>query len=195
MSDLAYPLQRPADTANDYTAFRFLALQQLLRVQTMTLVQVQTVHGGGIGATPTVDVLPLADQVDGAGNAIPQVTLYGRPCLRIAAGSNALILDPQQGDIGVMGFCSRDMSSILASRQHGPPPTGRIFSYADGIYLGAIPSEAPTQYIFFGSSIALETPEVDASDNLSVGNGATGTFTTGTGQTVDVIDGIVVNIY
>ena len=36
---------------------------------------------------------------------------------------------------------------------------------------------------------------VVTTDNVSVGNGASGTFTTGTGQTVDVINGIIVNIY
>ena len=145
--DNATPLQRPVDTATEYQALKFLIWQQLLKVQTITLVQVQAVHGGGIGATPTVDVIPLADQVDGAGNAIPQVTLYGRPCMRWAAGPNAIVLDPQQNDIGVMGFASRDISSILSSRQHGPPPSARAFAYADGIYLGGLPNAAPQNYV------------------------------------------------
>lgn len=44
-------------------------------------------------------------------------------------------------------------------------------------------------------NIDLESPVVDTSDNLNVGTGATGTFTTGTGQTVTVADGIVTNIF
>lgn len=45
-----------------------------------------------------------------------------------------------------------------------------------------------------GGAIQLNA-DVETSDNVAVGNGASGTFTTGTGQTVDVLDGIVVNIY
>lgn len=44
-------------------------------------------------------------------------------------------------------------------------------------------------------AITLNAPSVIASDNLSVGNGATGSFTTPTGQTVAVQDGIVTNIF
>lgn len=44
-------------------------------------------------------------------------------------------------------------------------------------------------------AITLNTPSVIASDNLSVGNGATGSFTTPSGLTVAVQDGIVTNIF
>ena len=168
-ANVANPVQAPTDTANEYTALRFLVWQMLLKAQTMTLVEVQAVHGGGVGATPTVDVLPLADQVDGAGNAIPQVTLYGRPCMRWAAGSNAIILDPQQGDIGVMGFASRDISSVLSSRQHGPPPTTRAFDYADGIYLGGIPKDPPSNYVQIDTDGTVNIVSTQAI-NLTVGS-------------------------
>ena len=46
-----------------------------------------------------------------------------------------------------------------------------------------------------GSSVALMAPLVIATQNLQVGNGATGSFTTPTGQVVTVQDGIVTNIY
>jgi hypothetical protein len=45
------------------------------------------------------------------------------------------------------------------------------------------------------SGITLKAPTVSVSDNLVVGNGATGSFTTPTGQTVTVQDGIITNIY
>lgn len=45
-----------------------------------------------------------------------------------------------------------------------------------------------------GSSVTLDTPEVKATHNLTVGAGATGTFTAASGETVTVQDGIVVNI-
>lgn len=41
----------------------------------------------------------------------------------------------------------------------------------------------------------IDTPQTSTSKNLSAGNGATGSFTTPTGNVVDVVDGIVVNIF
>lgn len=43
--------------------------------------------------------------------------------------------------------------------------------------------------------VLITTPGAEASENLTVGNGASGTFTTPTGQTVTVQDGIVTNIF
>lgn len=189
----ATPLQRPVDTATEYQAQKFVIWQQLLRVQTITLVQVVAVHGGGIGATPTVDVLPLSDQVDGAGNAIPQVTLYGRPCMRWSAGPNAIVLDPQVNDIGVMGFASRDISSILSSRQHGPPSSGRVFAYADGIYLGGIPEETPTNYVEIAPNgainivstqpISLQAPQINITGPVN----ANGAIISNAGEVTDAL--------
>lgn len=45
------------------------------------------------------------------------------------------------------------------------------------------------------SGIILTAPLVVVSQNLQVGNGATGSFTTPTGQTVTVQDGIITSIY
>lgn len=43
--------------------------------------------------------------------------------------------------------------------------------------------------------VQLVAPNVSTSANMAVGTGATGSFTTGTGQIVTVQDGIVINIY
>lgn len=51
-----------------------------------------------------------------------------------------------------------------------------------------------TQPAGFGGAVGIDASVV-TTDNLSVGNGASGSFTTANGQTVDVIDGIIVNIY
>jgi phage baseplate assembly protein V len=46
-----------------------------------------------------------------------------------------------------------------------------------------------------GGAAAVTTPEASVSGNLTVANGASGSFTTPTGQTVTVQDGVVTNIY
>jgi hypothetical protein len=46
-----------------------------------------------------------------------------------------------------------------------------------------------------GGAVVLNAPQVVHTGNASVQNGVTGSFTTPTGQTVDVQDGIITNIY
>lgn len=45
------------------------------------------------------------------------------------------------------------------------------------------------------AGVTIDAPDVKATGNLRVGNGASGSFTTPTGQTVTVRDGIVTNIF
>jgi phage baseplate assembly protein V len=45
------------------------------------------------------------------------------------------------------------------------------------------------------SNVKLDTPEVNITGNLVCGNGASGSFTTPTGQIVTVNDGLITNIY
>lgn len=153
----ATPLEKPHDSATEVQALRFLILQRLLKVQTITVVEVQAVHGGGLGPVGTVDVLPLVNQVDGAGNPIPHQTIYGRPYVRWQGGVNAVILDPQEGDLGVCCFASRDISSVISSKQQSVPASGRIFSFADGLYMGGTLNDTPENYFMF-----------DAEGNISV---------------------------
>jgi hypothetical protein len=143
----ATPLQGPTSAATEEQALQFLILQRLLRVQTAIVVKVEAVTGAGLAPVGTVDVLPLVNQVDGAGKAVPHVTLYGRPYVRWQGGANAVILDPQIGDLGLMVFASRDISGVIKSKAAGPPPSFRLFSYADGIYVGGMLNGTPTSYL------------------------------------------------
>ena len=152
MSGTSTPLQKPTSSSNDFLEKQFLITQRLLKVQTVTLVEVLAVHGGGVAPVGTMDVLPLVDQIDGAGNAIKHVTLYGRPYVRVQGGAAAIIVDPQVGDIGVMVFGSRDLSAVIATGKEGPPPSRRMFECADGLYLYSIPRQAPTTYIYVSPS-------------------------------------------
>lgn len=156
-----FPQQQPTSAATEYQALQFMVLQRLMRVQTAILVKIEAVHGGGLGPVGTCDVLPLVDQIDGAGNVVPHQTIYGRPYLRQQGGASAVILDPSVGDLGLMVFCSRDISSVIASGASGPPASRRIFSYADGLYVGGALNGEPTQYIEFlpaGAGITIVSP-------------------------------------
>lgn len=147
---VATPLQQPTDADTDFQALRFFVKQRLLKIQTSTLVEVQAVHGGGVGPIGTVDVLPLVNQVDGAGNSIPHKTIYGRPYSRLMGGASAVIMDPAVGDKGLMVFASRDLTAVIVSQEQSPPPSLRTYSYADGLYVFSCLSDGdPTQYIEF----------------------------------------------
>jgi len=150
----ATPFQGPTDTATDFQALRFFIEQRLRKVQTFILVEVLAVKPAAVGdltgTVGTVDVQVLADQVDGAGNVVEHVTLYGRPYSRIQGGVNAFICDPQVGDIGGMAFASRDLSAVIEAQEHAPPGSARIFNYADGLYLGGFLNDTPENYVEIG---------------------------------------------
>ena len=232
--------QRPAAAGSEFNALAFLIQSMIGRIATATLVQVQAVtNAGGVSPVGFVDILPMVNQIDGAGVATQHLTIFRCPYLRLQGGANAVILDPQVGDIGIALFADRDISSATANKAPSNPGSARRFDMADGLYLGGVLNGAPSQYVQFSSAgiklhsptaVILEAPDVqisastveitapvttiDASVSLSItsaittitgnltvtgnvvaGTGATGSFTTPTGQTVDVQDGIVTNIF
>jgi hypothetical protein len=99
-----------------------------------------------------VDVLPLVSQVDGNGNATPHGTVTGLPWSRVQGGKNAIICDPQVGDIGYVVACDRDISGVVRSGKQSTPGSSREFDVADGIYAGGCLNVAPNQYLVFTTS-------------------------------------------
>lgn len=151
----------PWSTADEYNKIVFAIRALLSKLQTATLVQVMACsNDGDVDTIGTVDVMPLVNQLDGFGNPTPHGTVYALPYLRAAAGNNGLIMDPQEGDIGVAVFASRDISKVVSTQDQANPGSARQFDFADGIYLGSILSdEAPTQYIQFNDDgISIVTP-------------------------------------
>ena len=108
-----------------------------------------------------VDVVPMVNQIDGAGNATPHTTIYNIPYLRMQGGANAVILDPQPGDIGICVFASRDISKVKATKAQGNPGSYRNYSFADGMYMGGLLNGTPTQYVEFSAAgINVTSPSV-----------------------------------
>ena len=150
----------PTTEGSDWNALRFVVQQALNQIQTMTLVRVVAVSNAG-GAEPvgTVDVQPLVNQITGDRVAVPHGVVYGLPYFRLQGGANAIILDPQVGDIGICGFANRDISSVKASKAEANPGSFRTFDFADGLYLGGVLNGTPAQYVQFNASgIAVTTP-------------------------------------
>lgn len=211
--NVGYTPQESLYSANsDYNAISFVIKQMINKIGTNTVVQIVSVtNAGGVAAVGFCDVLPLVGQTDGSGNVTPHGVVHNLPYVRLQGGTNAIIMDPQVGDIGVAFFCMSDISAVKKSKAASPPGSGRRNSFADGIYLGGILNGIPVQYIRFIStgievisptqitltapivtinamtSINLETPIINTDGNFASTSGGASTFTGDLHVTGDVL--------
>lgn len=179
----------PTCASSEFNALSFLFSQMMGGNATATLVQVKAVtNDGGVSPVGTVDVQPMVNQTDGAGNATPHGIISGIPYFRLQGGTNAVIIDPQVGDIGVAVFASEDISVVKVTKATANPGSFRTFDWADGLYIGGFLNGTPIQYIQFieGGGIALKSTGkitlTDGAGSTIVMNGdntGTGTFSAG----------------
>ena len=142
----------------------FIIQQALSKVQTATVVKVIACsNDGGVSPVGTVDVQILVNQMGSlAGKmvGVPHVTMLGLPYLRIQGGVNAVIIDPQPGDIGIAVFASRDLTNVKSTKAQANPGSFRMHDFADGMYLGGLLNGVPTQYVQFGSGgVTIVSPD------------------------------------
>lgn len=145
---------------SDYNSLVFVFQQLINKLATVALVQVKAVtNAGGVSPVGTVDVQPLVNQLTGQGVPYPHGTIYKVPYFRLQGGANAVILDPQVGDLGMCAFCSRDISAAKTAKGVANPGSYRTFDWADGLYLGGFLNGTPTQYVqFTAGGIQLTSP-------------------------------------
>src|ERR1700761_16723 len=129
--------------STEFNALSFLINQILSGQWTITLCQVQSVSGGGVNSPPTVSVQPMVNQVDGQNNPTPHGIINGVPVFRLAAGTNAFIVDPVADDIGLLACASSDISAVINNKTPSNPGSFRTFSPSDGMYLGGFLSATP----------------------------------------------------
>lgn len=146
-----YPgYQQPSDGANEFAAHAFVINSIIGKLATAALVQVMAVtNSGGVSAVGFVDVQPMVNQVDGAGNPTPHATIHNMPYVRLQGGTNAIILDPKVGDKGVAVFCSRDISQVKRTKDFANPGSAARFDWADGVYIGLMLGDTPTTFFEF----------------------------------------------
>ncbi|CAG4888016.1 Gp138 family membrane-puncturing spike protein [Paraburkholderia saeva] len=164
----------------------FLIHSVLAMLSTAKLVRVEAVtNAGDLSPVGFVDVLPLVNQLDGEDNAVPHGVVHNIPYFRLQGGTNAVILDPQIGDIGLCIFADRDISAVKNAKEVANPGSKRRFDMADGLYLGGYLNGVPVQYIRFSAAgvdvvsptkITLTAPlvEIDASTSLTVNSPQSG---------------------
>jgi hypothetical protein len=175
-----------ASGQGQFNAVQFQIQQALARLGTAMPVRVLTCsNNGGVSPVGRLTVQPLINMVDGAGNVTPHGTIFDIPYSRLQGGANAVIIDPQPGDVGIAVFSSRDMSSLKANIAAGkalaptPPGSARRFDMADAMYVGGMLNGTPTQYVAFSpTGINITSPNavtinaanvtLDSAGNLAV---------------------------
>lgn len=146
--------------ASEAGRWSFAFRAAMAEVRTTMPVQIVALHDGGLGPVGRVDIQPLVQQTDSAGNVMSLPVLYGVPYLRWQGGQSAVILDPAVGDIGLVCFADRDVSAVVSAGKLSPPGSNRRFSLADGFYVGATLNDEPTQYLQFDptNGVILNSP-------------------------------------
>lgn len=170
-----YSFLQPGTPLGDYNPTRFIVDSRLARVRTTVYVRVVA-----LGADPgTVNVQPLVSAVDSQGNAFPHGIISNVPYLMLQSGGNAVVVVPAPGDVGIMAVCDRDSSSAKATLASGPPPSGRTFDLSDGVYLGSLLGQTPSQSLLidasgisiadaFGNTIAMSASGISITSSTPV---------------------------
>ena len=159
--------------------FEMLVQHMMGKAYTITLVMVEAVEAGAEGPVGFVDVKPMVHMLDGAGNIHELGTQYHVPYFRLQGGNNAVIIDPQAGDIGICAFASRDISAVKRNKKASAPSSRRQFDCSDGLYIGGVLNGAPSQFIHFMSNgIKVFSPQKITLDGGSIEIFSKGAVTT-----------------
>ena len=150
----------PSQLSNDLSRQKLLIKSILTGVRTSLPVEVIAVYNNGdIAPIGYVDIQPLVNQVSPSGKPTPHATIFNVPYFRLQGGSNAVIIDPQVGDIGLASFCDRDITGVKQAKAKAIPLSTRKHDISDAVYTGSIIGAAPTQYVQFnGSGITIHSP-------------------------------------
>jgi len=177
---------RPEQTVAGAAQDMYIINNLIANIHTMMPVKILsvTVPPDSLAPIGRCEVLPLVQQIDGSNNVYPMGKIINVPYLRVQGGSNAIVIDPQVGDVGLCGFCERDISIVKRTGELSAPDTRRKYDINSAVYMFTMMSSAPTQYIHFKSSGI----DIKTTGDLNI-NGliikADGTLVTKDGDTVD----------
>lgn len=150
----------PQTAANVVSAVNYAIAQAIGRMQTATVVRVEKcTRAGEVAEVGFVDVTPMVSQMDAFSREVPHAVVHNLPYVRVQGGKNAVIIDPQPGDLGIAVFASRDISRTKTDRKPAPPASWRSYNWADGMYIGGLLNGVPEQYVrFHGGGIEILSP-------------------------------------
>nr|DAN96667.1 MAG TPA: baseplate protein [Caudoviricetes sp.] len=144
----ATPIYGGTDTEKLRVAFEYM----MRNLYAALPVRVIRVKYGGLAPVGFVDIQPLPKQIDPGGQPMDYPMIANVPYFRLQGGKNAIIIDPQEGDIGVAVFSSRDISGVKRARGEAVVGSYRRMNLSDAIYSGGILNQTPQQYVMFSDS-------------------------------------------
>ena len=142
---------RPEQTVAGAAQDMYIINNLIANIHTMMPVKILsvTVPPDSLAPIGRCEVLPLVQQIDGSNNVYPMGKIVNVPYLRVQGGSNAIVIDPQVGDVGLCGFCERDISIVKRTGELSAPDTRRKYDINSAVYMFTMMSGTPTQYIHF----------------------------------------------
>ena len=145
---------RPEQTVAGAAQDMYIINNLIANIHTMMPVKILsvTVPPDSLAPIGRCEVLPLVQQIDGSNNVYPMGKIVNVPYLRVQGGSNAIVIDPQVGDVGLCGFCERDISIVKRTGELSAPDTRRKYDINSAVYMFTMMSGTPTQYIHFKTS-------------------------------------------
>lgn len=189
----------PEQTVDGAMQFQAIINGLIGKSFTNTVVKVVAVDNGATGPVGFVDVVNLIMQEDENGDAFENTKLYRLPYFRLQGGANAVVIDPEVGDLGIAAFAMRDTTNVKNTKAEARPASRREYSCNDGFYYGGFLNGAPSQYIHFlgsginivatgeinikGTKIVLDAP-VEATKDVKAALEITDMTQLGNGQTM-----------
>lgn len=116
---------------------------RIKQINTATVCKVISVNT----SDKTVCVQPLVQMSDLKNNPITHGVVNNIPYIRLQGGSYGIICDPVVGDIGLVVFCSRDISNVIKNKAITTAGSKRINSISDGIYVASLLLDDPETYL------------------------------------------------
>lgn len=172
--------------ASEYNAISFLCEQMIKgMVNTAIPVRVDSCTKPGVGgAAGYVSATPLVMQRGADGKSLAPVSMPQLPYYRVQAGTAAVVLDPQPGDIGLAVFSQQDASNVKEGTSE-PVQAGsfRCFDMSDGFFVSTHHGQTPTTYVHLDPEkgevtvkapmkITLDAPTIELKGSLQMGNAA-----------------------
>lgn len=184
---------KPQDVNCEANINEFIFNTLMSRNAFIQLVIVNKVKDG-----PLLDVTPLVSGFAADGSRNSNTPVFNVPVWRLQRGASAVIMDPVEGDIGLMLCCDRDITNVRNEKKESLPASLRVHNKSDGIYLGGVLNGEPSQYVKFANDgidivsplvvqvngntvivnaedkISLNAPIIEANGQLTQGSGSFG---------------------
>ncbi|WZX01607.1 baseplate spike [Acinetobacter phage VB_AB_Acb75] len=145
-------------------------------LNTGEVVEITEVYSNDNGPVGFVSVKPILYRIGADNNNLELGEIHNVPYYRIQGGKNAVICDPQVGDIGFCVFATRDTSLLKRTRSRVGPNSKRICDQSDAFLTMTWSKEEAEQYIWFkgdeihikaNSKIVLDAPEVSITRKIN----------------------------